>query len=323
MIIYAGIDGTGIADNDKYHREFENSHVRNLYKDWNYRGYALYERGPALAGFETGYLAKKIYQGIIRRMVNWSPEMRAKAVFLAGYSRGGAAVIEVAKWLKADGIPVESLILFDPVDRAIHNGVLRGMLRNTPIVDTVKNVIYAKRSPRSKSRESFGNCGLRAENLEKTNFIPPMEFKGTHGALGGVPWKLPKGGNPEDYIDEGFPDYMTDVKYREDESISTQVGNWVRSLVFDHLYECVERLGAPTYMPVIPPANPSIPRSPRIPNGNQRIHTVKPGDWLSKIAITYYGDMNRWSDIYDHPENKKTIGPNPDLIKPGQKLIIP
>lgn len=65
-----------------------------------------------------------------------------------------------------------------------------------------------------------------------------------------------------------------------------------------------------------PPLKPS-------PGNGQRIHIVQPGDWLSKIAITYYGDMNKWTIIYDHPRNRQTIGPNPDIIMPGQKLVIP
>lgn len=54
---------------------------------------------------------------------------------------------------------------------------------------------------------------------------------------------------------------------------------------------------------------------------NQRIYIVKPGDWLSKIAITYYGDAMKYKII--HQANLQVIGPNPDIIKPGQRLIIP
>jgi hypothetical protein len=72
----------------------------------------------------------------------------------------------------------------------------------------------------------------------------------------------------------------------------------------------------------IPPFDPDRPSKPRPGNG-QRIHIVKQGDWLSKIAITYYGDMNKWKVIYEHPDNKKKIGPNPDLIQVGQRLFIP
>lgn len=60
-------------------------------------------------------------------------------------------------------------------------------------------------------------------------------------------------------------------------------------------------------------------RAPR----KQLIHIVQPGDWLSKIALKYYGDMNRWREIYYYPKNKEQIGNDPDLIKPGQELVIP
>lgn len=55
--------------------------------------------------------------------------------------------------------------------------------------------------------------------------------------------------------------------------------------------------------------------------GRERIHVVQPGDWLSKIAVAYYGDMNKWETIYN--ANLRTIGPNPDLIQVGQQLVIP
>lgn len=53
----------------------------------------------------------------------------------------------------------------------------------------------------------------------------------------------------------------------------------------------------------------------------ERIHIVKPGDWLSKIAVTYYGDAMKYKVI--HQANLQVIGPNPDIIKPGQRLLIP
>ena len=51
-------------------------------------------------------------------------------------------------------------------------------------------------------------------------------------------------------------------------------------------------------------------------------YTVKNGDNLWKIAKTQLGSGSKWKDIYNIPENKKVIGNNPDLIKPGMKLII-
>lgn len=52
-----------------------------------------------------------------------------------------------------------------------------------------------------------------------------------------------------------------------------------------------------------------------------RYHVVATGDWLSKIARKYYGDLYKWPVIYE--ANRDVIGPDPDLIKPGQRLLIP
>jgi LysM repeat protein len=52
-----------------------------------------------------------------------------------------------------------------------------------------------------------------------------------------------------------------------------------------------------------------------------RYHVVQRGDWLSKLAQRYYGDIYKWPII--HEANRKIIGANPDVIKPGQELLIP
>ena len=49
-------------------------------------------------------------------------------------------------------------------------------------------------------------------------------------------------------------------------------------------------------------------------------YTVVAGDNLSKIAKHFYGSANHWREIYE--ANKATIK-NPDLIHPGQVLVIP
>ena len=48
---------------------------------------------------------------------------------------------------------------------------------------------------------------------------------------------------------------------------------------------------------------------------------VQPGDELGKIARRFYGKVEWWKLIHD--SNKNTLGSNPNLIKPGQLLIIP
>jgi LysM repeat protein len=57
------------------------------------------------------------------------------------------------------------------------------------------------------------------------------------------------------------------------------------------------------------------------PPRTARYHVVQHGDWLSKLAQRYYGDKFKWPVI--HEANRKKIGRNPDLITPGQVLLIP
>jgi len=63
------------------------------------------------------------------------------------------------------------------------------------------------------------------------------------------------------------------------------------------------------------------PRKMAVPPSKEvEIYVVRPGDNLSKIANRYYSDPNLWHFI--HAANKSKI-PNPNLIHPGQKLVIP
>ena len=50
-------------------------------------------------------------------------------------------------------------------------------------------------------------------------------------------------------------------------------------------------------------------------------HTVRHGDWLSKLAQHYYRDMHKWPVIY--AANRRLIGADPNRILPGQQLRIP
>lgn len=54
--------------------------------------------------------------------------------------------------------------------------------------------------------------------------------------------------------------------------------------------------------------------------GGGQTYTVKSGDSLSKIAKELYGDAGQWKKI--HEANRDKI-PNPDLIHPGDELVIP
>lgn len=67
----------------------------------------------------------------------------------------------------------------------------------------------------------------------------------------------------------------------------------------------------PTPTPPTPTPTPSVPTT----------YTVVPGDSLWKIAATLCGDPLKWKDIY--AANRAVIGPDPNLIFPGQVLTIP
>ena len=51
-----------------------------------------------------------------------------------------------------------------------------------------------------------------------------------------------------------------------------------------------------------------------------RTYMVQSGDTLSKIAKQYYGDSNRYMDIFNANKDKLS---NPDKIQVGQELVIP
>ena len=56
------------------------------------------------------------------------------------------------------------------------------------------------------------------------------------------------------------------------------------------------------------------------PQPEKQFYTVKKGDYLSKIAKEVYGNANKYNLIF---EANKPMLKNPDLIYPGQVLVIP
>ncbi|HET9486555.1 MAG TPA: LysM peptidoglycan-binding domain-containing protein [Chryseosolibacter sp.] len=65
---------------------------------------------------------------------------------------------------------------------------------------------------------------------------------------------------------------------------------------------------------------PEVPRPAEKPVTTARDYTIKSGDSLSKIAKQFYGNAGDWKKIYE--ANKEKIK-DPNLIHPGQKIIIP
>lgn len=67
-----------------------------------------------------------------------------------------------------------------------------------------------------------------------------------------------------------------------------------------------------------PPAAPGAPAAGGAPT--VRMYVVQGGDSLSKISKKFYGDANKWKQIF---EANRDVVKNPDLIQPGWRLRIP
>ncbi len=63
-----------------------------------------------------------------------------------------------------------------------------------------------------------------------------------------------------------------------------------------------------------------VPPPAAAPSGST-LHAIRPGDTLSEIARTYYGDPARWRPIYN--ANRTAIGRDPDRLRVGLRLVIP
>jgi hypothetical protein len=191
--IFAGIDGTGVSDDGAYAKEFAKSFVKKLRDEWSHQSLAYYYRGPSNLGLETRELALRALQHVGQL---YTPE---RAVVLAGYSRGAAAVIETAWELsRYSSIPVHCMILFDSVDRAFDVG---GFIADRQIAKNVKHCIHAIRDEATGSRSWFGGCGTKIQDETATQY-KFRHFYGTHGAMGGTPWTDVK---PNQKVDERMP----------------------------------------------------------------------------------------------------------------------
>lgn len=128
---------------------------------------------------------------------------------------------------------------------------------------------------------------------------PLKWFRATfHGGPTGTP---PKGsGNRPQCACAGCP-------------LDGSVVNW------DYVWEPVKPRSSATGPVLTLPAPALAPLPP--PGAAPKTHTVAAGDTLSTLAMKYYGNAALWTRIY--AANRGVIGPNPNLLRPGQKLVIP
>ena len=92
-------------------------------------------------------------------------------------------------------------------------------------------------------------------------------------------------------------------------------------------------LNQPDWRPTLPSATPGgfelrdllafagvLPGLDTSPPPGPRTYVVQPGDTLSGIAQSELGDARRWPQIF---ALNRTIINNPDVIFPGQVLLVP
>ena len=193
------IDGTGPWFDSTYAKAMAPSFCHQVAQKLG--GAAYYQRGPSFDGMSDAWKMDDATNWLKRqRQIN--PTVR---LMLAGYSRGGTVAIAAAEQLDSAKLPVDALFLFDAVARDV-------LYYGRKIPANVKLCRHARRSQApwfvdkyeekfvgeygeqetslltsNPTRPSFGNTG--------TTFTGSVDYKertflGSHGALGGVGWKM-------------------------------------------------------------------------------------------------------------------------------------
>lgn len=179
MDLFLGIDGSGAFGNATYAKVFQDSFVPRLANKGPFFK-RHYMRGPSTSGAETMSLVVTGHAWVTNQIEDCNRHKQPYRLFMAGYSRGGAAVVEIAHRLKGNGIKVHTLLLFDAVDQSFIPDA-----RANVIPSNVSYAFHAMRDPKAGSREFFGNCATKFEG--KVQAVKRYFFC-THGAMGGTPW---------------------------------------------------------------------------------------------------------------------------------------
>jgi pimeloyl-ACP methyl ester carboxylesterase len=184
------VDGTGPMFNATYDQAMKNSFCSQIARALGSQ--ASYYRGPHSFTVAT---VLRVWGGVANVIAS-----RETRIFLAGYSRGGAAVTEVAHYLRDMALDVEAMFLFDPVKRegGLPNAgtiprnvkncykILRTLSGSKGIVDSVLKWDSQVWDVDPYQRRWMGNT---ANILESSmTHLEQAVVNGSHGAAGGAPW---------------------------------------------------------------------------------------------------------------------------------------
>jgi LysM domain len=299
MIGLVCVDGTAMSlemDPDEYDKVMRDSHTRKVYWQWP-NSHREYFRGPTVDGFKTRGIAEKAAESA--KKLRGLPGITQ--LFMFGHSRGGAAIIHAARILQEQNIIIEFMGLFDAVQ-------MTTTVDAAVVPANVLRVRHARRDPTTRSRPGWGNCGTRTAAANFT--YDERFFFCTHGAVGGTPYPR-KYEDHQGFILEAGEHLSTKVTAREDD--------WGSKSVWEYMKEEIK--AAKWWYEIPGDGKPGNGKPGNGKPGKEVTHTVASGESLSLIAGKFWKDVLLWPILYDR--NKSTVGSNHNLIKPGQKLLIP
>ena len=197
--------------------------------------------------------------------------------------------------------------------------------------------------PVIKASPSLSDAVQEALGTNKPSFAAPAVRETTVSAPDGT-WILrapPVLPGPEPRVTPaGYVEYTV----KENESLWTIADEWLGSgakwnliaeanpsidpnrLRVGQVLRLPEQEASATDLRLNRPATVALPPAPKpaakaaVARGGT-LYTVRSGDTLSKIAISYFRDSAKWRAIYD--ANRAAIGWDPDRLRVGMRLRIP
>lgn len=233
MAIIFGIDGIGVLLQKGQSDRHRSSYVRRIIDNSS----STTQEKKYLAGptDTSGSLDASIAEGYRFVRSRYRAAQGDSPVLLAGYGRGAAGIIRLARRLEKRNISVNAMLLFDAVERYSGSEV-------DSIPNSVKSVLHVRRQADVKSRPDLISVGSRS-NAPTT--YEEKFFSCTHAAMGGAPWVPGSGETPDSLISENrepagdtAPQHSppTTVSFAQDKKVSGEVWDYVQAFRGKHRF---------------------------------------------------------------------------------------
>ena len=133
---------------------YEGSFVHDLYSNWYHPQFAHYFAGPQPPelSFKPFKSVRSVADDATKAAIELWGNKDVKGIFFAAYSLGAASAVLAARTLKAVGIKVDCMALYDGVD------TWPPMLQVGWAPTNVQYLVHGYRSRAAGSRPLWGNC---------------------------------------------------------------------------------------------------------------------------------------------------------------------